>query len=88
MQKVGRLTLASRNSRPEATIPGTGIYAGKLYTEEERAEIKRQNCLTHGQRMQENYEAHRVYIGAGILLYVLSLAAYFIVSAAEFAALH
>ena len=38
------------------TIPEEGLYAGKLYTEEERAEIRRRRCLPSLQRRQEDCE--------------------------------
>ena len=57
------------------TIPEMGLYAGKLYTEEERAEIKRRNCLSNGHRRLEDqraeYAGHRLYIKASILIFFI-----------------
>lgn len=57
------------------TIPEEGLYAGKLYTEEERVEIKRRACLSHGRRWQENqqdeYAGHRLYIKASVLIFAI-----------------
>jgi hypothetical protein len=73
------------------TIPEEGLYAGKLYTEEERAEIKRRACLSHGRRMQENqqdeYTGHRLYIGISVLIFIVLAAMAFVMPIVENAAL-
>lgn len=72
----------------QPTVPGTGIYAGKLYTEEERAEIKRRNCLTHGQRMQEAHADHQLGFGISVLIFILPIVLCVLGTIAEFALLH
>lgn len=72
----------------QPTVPGTGIYAGKLYTEEERAEIKRRNCLTHGQRIVEAEEDYRFNRGISLFIFILPIVLCVLGTIAEFALLH
>lgn len=69
------------------TIPEEGLYAGKLYTDEERTEIKRRSCLSHGRRMQENQQdehaGHRLYVGVSILVFVIMAVMTFVMPIVE-----